>query len=92
MWVSMRAVVGGVRGRWRVVVEWRGDVRDWRRLSTMELEVVEVAVKLWGDVGGVKEKGRRAAERVACRALRECWREVVWDWCWRCSMTGFSRA
>lgn len=90
------AVAVAVVGRWRVVVEWRGEVRDWRRVSTTDLvglaEVGAVAARLCGGVGGVKEKGRRAAERVSCRFWRKCCREATWDWCRRCSMIGLSRA
>lgn len=84
MWMSMMAVVG-VAGRWRVVVERRGEVRDWRSDSTMDLfglsEVVEKAAKLCGGVGGLNEKGRSAAERVFCKFLSKCCRDAVWDWC-----------
>lgn len=98
VWISIVAVVCGelvvVVGRWRVVVEWRGEVRVWRRVSMVDLVgvVVGMAAKLYGDVGGLNEKGRLAAERVLWRLLRKCWREATWDWCWRCSTTGFSRA
>lgn len=96
VWMSMMAVVVGVVGRWRVVVEWRGAVRDWRRASTTELlglsGVVGKAARLCRGVGGLYEKGRLAAERVLCRLWRKCCREAIWDWCCRCSMTGLSRA
>lgn len=66
VWMSITAVVEEV-GRWRVVVEWRGEVRDWRSVSAMDpfglSEVVERAAKLCGGVGGLNEKGRLAAER-----------------------------
>lgn len=82
VWVSMTAVVGGV-GRWRVVFEWSGEVRDWRRFSTTDCfglsELVEEAVKLCGDVGGLNEKGRPAAERILCSFSRKCRREATWD-------------
>lgn len=93
--IPIVAVVCGelvvVVGRWRVFVEWRGEVRVWRRVSMVDL-VVGMAAKLYGDVGELNEKGRLAAERVLWRLLRKCWREATWDWCWRCSTTGFSRA
>ena len=82
--MSMMAVVGVV-GRWRVVVEWSGEVRDWRRVSTTDWvglsEVVERAAKLCRGVCGVNEKGRPAAERVLCRFLKKCCREAACDWC-----------
>lgn len=40
--MEMVAVEEGGCGRWRVVVEWRGEVRDWRRVSTEDLGVVLV--------------------------------------------------
>ncbi len=88
MWMSMVAVVVVVAGRWRVVEEWRVEVRDWRSVSTTDLlgvsEVVgkaAKAAKLCGGVGGENEKGRSAAARVLCRFSSKCCREVVWDWC-----------
>lgn len=90
--MSTVAVVGWV-GRWRVIVEWRGEVRDWRRGSITEwVVVVERAAKSWRGGGGVDEKGRAAAERVWCRLVRKCCREANWDRCWRCSTIGFKRA
>lgn len=95
MWMSMTAVVGVV-GRWRVVVEWRGEVRVWRRVSTMDFfgwaEVVERVERLCGEVGGLNEKGSLAAESVWCRVERNAVRDATWDWCWMCSITGFSKA
>lgn len=94
MWIVIVAVVGGMVGavgRWTVIVEWRGAVRVWMRGSRVGL-FVGMAAKLYGDVGGVKENGRAAAERILCRLLRKRWRDVTWDWCWRCSITGLSRA
>ncbi len=82
MWMSMVAVVV-VAGRWRVVEEWRGEVRDLRSVSTADLfgvsEVVGKAAKLCGGVGGENEKGRPAAARVLCRLSSKCCREAVWD-------------
>ena len=93
--MSMTAVVGVV-GRWRVVTEWRGEVRDWMRDSTMDLfgwaEMLEKLERLCGEVGGLNKKGSPAAESVWCRVERNVVRDATWDWCWMCSMTGFSKA
>ena len=43
-------LVSVTRGRWRLIVEWRGEVRVWRRDSSHEEDLlgflVEMAAKL----------------------------------------------
>lgn len=82
MYISMTAVVGVV-GRWRVVVEWRSEVRDWRRDSTVEFlgleEGVERLERLCGEVGGVNEKGSPAAESVWYRFEKNVFRDATWE-------------
>lgn len=56
-------------------------MRDWRRVSTLDLfgleEALERVARLCGEVGGLNEKGSPAAESVCCRFERNVLRDAT---------------